>query len=382
MTASWPSVALGSVLQRVTEAVTPRAEEEYREVTVKLWGRGVIQRRLVAGAQLNGGRRFVARAGQLILSRIDARNGAIGIVPPELDGALVTNDFPLFEMNRSRIEPRFLGWMSQTRSFVQLCKQASEGTTNRVRLQEPRFLAAEIPLPSLAEQRRIVGRIEQLSMRLAKVTSLQSETARALESLPRTLLFSDTSVRRIAMMALLRPREPDVSVRPDQSYQFAGVYSFGRGVFKAQVRAGSEFAYTRLTRLHAGEFTYPKLMAWEGAFGVVPVECDECVVSPEFPVFEIDENAVLPEVVDTYFRTPSVWDVISGASTGTNVRRRRLNPRTLLAHEMPLPDMVTQRRIRDVRRKADTVSSLQSDTARALDRLLASTMDHAFRGAL
>ena len=98
-----------------------------------------------------------------------------------------------------------------------------------------------------------------------------------------------------------------------------------------------EFAYPRLTRLRAGNFVYPKLMAWEGALGVVPVECEGLVVSTEFPVFEVNEDRVLTEVLDVYFRTPAVWPKLSGASTGTNVRRRRLNPADFLNYEMPLP---------------------------------------------
>jgi type I restriction enzyme S subunit len=60
------------------------------------------------------GRRFVANAGQFITSRIDARNGAMGLVPKSLDGALVTNDFPLFDLNTERLEPRFLDWLCRT----------------------------------------------------------------------------------------------------------------------------------------------------------------------------------------------------------------------------------------------------------------------------
>jgi type I restriction enzyme S subunit len=90
-------------------------------------------------------------------------------------------------------------------------------------------------------------------------------------------------------------------------------------------------------------------MAWEGALGVVPPECDSLVVSPEFPVFEIDESQVLWETLDVYFRTPSVWPILSAASTGTNVRRRRLNPADFLSFEMPLPLMSTQLLLREVK---------------------------------
>jgi type I restriction enzyme S subunit len=51
------------------------------------------------------------------------------------------------------------------------------------------------------------------------------------------------------------------------------VYCFGRGVFLGQQRMGSEFAYRRLTRLNVNDFVYPKLVAWEGAFGMVPPKC-------------------------------------------------------------------------------------------------------------
>jgi type I restriction enzyme S subunit len=106
------------------------------------------------------------------------------------------------------------------------------------------------------------------------------------------------------------------------------------------------------------------------------------VVSTEFPVFEIDQRRILPEVVDIYFGTPSVWKRISGASPGTNVRRRRLNPRTFLSHKMPLPGMAAQVRLRAVKRKSDTILQTQAQTASKLEAALASILDKAFKGEL
>jgi type I restriction enzyme, S subunit len=184
------------------------------------------------------------------------------------------------------------------------------------------------------------------------------------------------------MRELVKLRSPDVTVRADETYQFAGVYCFGRGVFKAARKSGMDFAYPRLTRLRAGEFVYPKLMAWEGALGVVPPECDGCVVSTEFPVFEVNEDRVIPEVLDTYFRTPSVWPEIAGESTGTNVRRRRLNPQDFLDYEMPLPSRETQIVLRKVKAEVDALKRLQAETATELDALLPAILDRAFKGEL
>ncbi len=144
---------------------------------------------------------------------------------------------------------------------------------------------------------------------------------------------------------VLQQRPPDVRIEPTERYQFAGVYSFARGVFRAQERMGTETSYKMLTRLAAGEFVYPKLMAWEGGFGVVPPECDGCYVSPEFPVFAIDSRRIMPRWLELYFKVPAHWQKISGGSIGTNVRRRRLYPEDLLKHKLACPSLDEQSRI-------------------------------------
>lgn len=146
-------------------------------------GKGVVERRQVQGVEIASGRRFLAKAGQFIISRIDARNGASGFIPKSLEGAIVTNDFPLFDVAEDRLDPAFLGWMSKTSSFVELCKRASEGTTNRVRLSEDRFKALEIPLPPLHEQRRIVARIEELAAKVEEALSLRAVSQDELSAL-------------------------------------------------------------------------------------------------------------------------------------------------------------------------------------------------------
>lgn len=150
---------------------------------------------------------------------------------------------------------------------------------------------------------------------------------------------------KVPLGELLNQKPPDVKVEPTVRYAFAGVYSFARGVFRAQDRMGAETSYRTLSQLSADDFVYPKLMAWEGAFGVVPPDCDGCYVSPEFPVFTIDRARVVPRWIDLYFKVQSHWQAISGGSIGTNVRRRRLHPEDLLQNAIPLPTLHEQRRI-------------------------------------
>lgn len=177
-------------------------ESIYKEVTVRMNGKGVVERRQVQGVEIASGRRFLAKAGQFIISRIDARNGASGFIPESLEGAIVTNDFPLFEVAHDRLLPSFLNWMSKTASFVDLCRHASEGTTNRVRLSEDKFKALTIALPPLDEQRRIVVRIEELAEKVGEARSLRKSAIEEMDGhWPATLkrAFDGTLARRPAV---------------------------------------------------------------------------------------------------------------------------------------------------------------------------------------
>ncbi len=372
---------LGEVIVKSEDWINLNPLETYTEVSVRLWGRGVVTRGQRMGSEIGGSRRLRVRPRQFILSRIDARNGAFGLVPPELDGAVVSNDFPTFSTNNERLLPEFLGWLSRTRTFIEQCQSVSEGTTNRVRLDEGRFLQVEIPLPPLEEQQRIVAKVEHLAAKIDRARVCIEDIARKCDSLCRSIIMhGETTPTPIS--ALVHWRRPDIKVDPSASYTFAGVYCFGRGVFRGETRLGLDFAYKTLTQVRSGEFVYPKLMAWEGALGAVPPDCDGCYVTPEFPVFQVRQDRVLPEVLDTYFKSPSVWQSLSGASTGTNVRRRRLNPRAFLNYRFPLPAREVQEKLRFVRNRTDRLKALQQQTAAELDALLPSILDKAFKGEL
>ena len=100
---------------------------------------------------------YLAREGQFIMSKIDARNGVFGIITNEIDGAIVTSDFPLFDVNTKLVHPFYLYLLSTTKPFIQYAQSCSRGTTNRQRIDVDSFLSQKIPLPSLAEQNKIIA---------------------------------------------------------------------------------------------------------------------------------------------------------------------------------------------------------------------------------
>jgi type I restriction enzyme S subunit len=361
MTRAWPLVRLGDVLLRHKDSLDIEDDEGYTRLTIRMNGQGVGIRDRLCGREIGTKRQFRVKAGQFLLSKIDARNGAFGLVPNDCDNAIVTGNFWAFDVSTDRVLPRFIDLLTKTTLFVEYSIKASSGTTNRLYLQEEKFAEQQIELPPIEEQKKIVSRIDTVQQKIQAADKLRRSATDELHALCRALVINDPSTKQIAVGELVQQRPTDVNVEPDVSYQFAGVYSFGRGVFKGGVKTGTEFAYPKLSRIKAGDFIYPKLMAWEGALGVVPEKCDGCVVSPEFPVFEIDQTKVLPDVFDVYFRDPSTWETLQGGSTGTNARRRRLNPTDFLKLKIPVPSMATQRKLAIIRWHQSQIKSISTE---------------------
>lgn len=171
-TKKYPMARIGAFLVKSKDIIEVEDDVEYKQVTIKINNGGVVPRNngeAILGSKIGTKRQHVVHAGQFIMSKIDARNGAYGIVPAELEGAIVTNDFPVFDVDTSKIIPQFLVLVSTTEKFVEFARKCSSGTTNRKRIDIDAFLNQLIPLPSIAEQEDIVRQYYRASETIKKI---------------------------------------------------------------------------------------------------------------------------------------------------------------------------------------------------------------------
>ena len=382
MKKGWRIVTLGEVFDLDLDAVPVSPSGEYAMAGVLSFGRGLFEKTPVHGVDTSYKTFFRLQAGQIVLSQLFGWEGAIAPVTPEFAGRFVSSQFPTFRP-KPNLDPAFARWIIRNSKLWDQLRSAAKGMGDRRRTLSPEiFFGASSTLPPLAEQQRIVAHLDAIEACLARVQKLREESAAESLGLLRSLMNEEhcKDLRFVPMHDLVTWRAPDISVSRTEKYRFAGVYCFGRGVFSKDEVSGMDFAYDRLTRLHAGEFTYPKLMAWEGALGVVPEDCEGCHVSPEFPVFTVDQSKVLPEVLDIHFKTPAVWRKLADISTGTNLRRRRLNPNAFLGYRFPLPPMEVQQQVKHV---ADLAAKKRAEQKKASDlekALLPSLLDRVFNG--
>jgi type I restriction enzyme S subunit len=395
MSNSWPQVPLGEVLTKSEEWTTINPTDSYREITVRLWGKGVTLRRVAKGSEIASARRLVAKAGQFILSRIDARNGAFGVVPDSLDGAVVSNDFPLFKPNHSRLVPSFLDWMSKTQSFVDICKAASEGTTNRVRLQENRFLTMTISLPSLPEQRRIVARIDELAGKINEARGLRHQAQKEVEAL------LGSSVSRLCpsstwKMMTVGELVGEDSLRNGRSVKSSGDIGDVRCLTLSAMRNGRiDIRDNKVVPLNVDE-AEPFLVRSGDVFivrgngsknlcGMAGLVTEESVsvISPDlFIHVPLPKQYILPEFFVVAWNSAATREVIEEkAKTTSGIWK--VNQGHISSTGIPVPPLSEQRRIvaelDALQAQVDGLKKLQSETAAELDALLPSILDKAFK---
>ncbi len=377
--AHWQPTALADVLQKNSKRVPLVYDDDYKQITVRLWGKGLALRGICKGAEIAAAEQIQVEAGQFIISKIDARHGAFGLVPPDLDGAVVSGDFPCFHVNASRMLPRFLLWLSRTEQFVSLCRGASEGSTNRVRLKEATLLTSKVALPPLSEQRRIVERLDAVSTRLkARAEAAERQQAELAAMLDACFAQMIVDVPR-APMAELAPliRRP-VTVVPDRSYDELGVRSFGKGTFHKPALSSLDIGNKRIFRIEPGDLIFSNVFAWEGAIAIARPEDAGRVGSHRFITCDVDQRRITAEILRFFFLTREGLGLIGQASPGGAGRNRTLGLETLGAIRVPVPSLEAQRWFNNLHAKVAEVRTHQAAIAGDATALLPSMLAQIF----
>ena len=200
MANGWQTFKIGELVTQNNNGVTVAPDKNYKLLGVRLEGRGAFLREEKTGDNISAKTLNPVRAGDFIYSRLFAWRGAFDVVPDEMNGCFVSDEFPTFSINTEQLFPKFLQHFFARPLIWQEVEKYCTGTTkaSRNRFKENFFLDMEIPLPPLMEQRRIVARIEALAGRVAEAQSLRreaSEEAEALIKSERNRIFSTMDLK-------------------------------------------------------------------------------------------------------------------------------------------------------------------------------------------
>ena len=162
---------IGDFLKRSKIPIDILDSEDYRRVTIRINHNGVSLRDTELGKKIGTKKQFILKAGQFIVSKIDARYGAFGIAPDEVDGAIITGNFWAYDVDFSKPNIEWFNQLTNSPDFYDLCERASAGITHRKYLNESFFLNYEIMLPSVEEQLIQIEKIKNQKISFGELTS-------------------------------------------------------------------------------------------------------------------------------------------------------------------------------------------------------------------
>lgn len=168
-------VPLKEILTPSKEYVRIEEGKEYSRVTVKLSNKGLSERDRLIGSKIGTKRQKLVHSGQFVISKIDGKSGAFGFVPKELEGAIVTPDFIVYDVDTKCVYPEYLELVLSSPAILDQYKAESFGSTGRKRIQQVTFVRTLIPLPSLQEQQAMVEDIVALRQKQREVEEHLSE---------------------------------------------------------------------------------------------------------------------------------------------------------------------------------------------------------------
>ena len=151
----WRSFALGEILNFEPRVVT-KPKGAFLAAGIRSHGKGVFLKPDFEADDIALDELFQLRTDDLVVNITFAWEGAVAIVPPGADGALVSHRFPTFTFKRSVSFPGYFRHVIRQKRFVHELGLVSPGGAGRNRvLSKSDFLRIRVELPSFEEQQRI-----------------------------------------------------------------------------------------------------------------------------------------------------------------------------------------------------------------------------------
>ena len=375
-------VPLSDLMSLVSDPCRVDPSGSYPNLGIYSFARGVFGKPPIDGAKTSATTLYRVRSGQFIYSRLFAFEGAYAIVPEEMDGVFVSNEYPTFDVDQDYLLPRYLYWLFQRRDVWRQVAVGAKGMGDRrQRVHPDKVLSYRIDLPSVGDQRRIVEKLD-------RIAALVDERRNAIEAAEReTYALLLKAFQRAIDGAPLRPmaevaplvRRP-VEIDLDASYPELDVRSFGRGTFHKPDLPGAEVGNKKLFRICAGDLLFNIVFAWEGAVAVAQPEDEGRVGSHRFLSCVPTPETATVEFLRFYFSTQEGLQKLGEASPGGAGRNRTLGLKKLESLQVPVPPILRQHWFDHLQAKAREARAIRASTAKDVEALIPAMLHEIFDG--
>lgn len=151
----WASKKIGQWLKLAERSIVLQDEEEYQLVTIRRGFGGVDSRGSFLGKNVLVKNYFIVKTGDFIISKRQIAHGACGIVSPELDGAVVSNEYNVF-LPQDGTNIQMFNLMMQLPHYKRLFYLMSDGVhIEKLLFKTQDWMKRTLAMPLLKEQKKI-----------------------------------------------------------------------------------------------------------------------------------------------------------------------------------------------------------------------------------
>ncbi|WP_248489962.1 restriction endonuclease subunit S [Tsukamurella sp. PLM1] len=323
--------------------------ESYSLLGVRLYAGGPFRRETVTSETSKATRFFRVRSGQFIYNRLFAGKGAFGLVGPDLEESYVSNEFPVFDCDRSNLLPEFLMLHFRQPQVWEGIERVSTGTTaSRNRWKESQFNDYRIALPSLVEQRRIVDVMAAVDAQILALSEEVEAKARTLSALRADVPDSD----EVSISSIVQRIDSGKSVQTKGEEPVQGkarvlkLSAVQLGWFDANEakRLDDPSGYTKTHLVCDGDLLITRSNTPERV-GYVAVAVD---VPPDTYMpdliwrIRLDESRCLASYLEHLLSANEFRARITASASGTNKSMQKINKKSFGTIKIPVPDTIAE----------------------------------------
>ncbi len=216
----WKREKLNKYLFEIKRPISLEPARLYRLVTVKRSRGGVEERSCLLGREIKTPSQFLIEAGDFLISKRQIVHGACGIVPVNLAGSVVSNEYAVIG-TKGGIDLIFLQYLSESMYFQQTCFHSSIGVhVEKMIFNVDRWLNWHFNIPPLPEQKEIVDILSSWNEAIKVVSKLIISSKDQKKSLMHVLmsgikrtggLSTKWKTIKLGDLVIINPTRPSIS---------------------------------------------------------------------------------------------------------------------------------------------------------------------------